>query len=127
VGAASRGLLLLGFFGADLQRRCNGDGSITRGGFFQGSLRGTAATDGKRSDKSLQQGSLGKTTQGARGLMTRVSSFAIPTSHSLAHKSIAISTLGRPPPTEGLQDQEMATTFAMPPTRGRDDLQTLFP
>jgi hypothetical protein len=46
-GAASQGSLLLGFSGADLQRRCNGDGSITLGGFSQGSLRGMAATDGK--------------------------------------------------------------------------------
>lgn len=51
-GAASQGSLFLGFSGAaDLQRRCNGDGSITLGGFFQGSLRGTAATDGKRSEE----------------------------------------------------------------------------
>jgi hypothetical protein len=56
-----------------------------------------------------------------------VSSFAIPTSPSLPHKSIAISTPGCPPPTKELQDQEMATTFAMPPIRGRDVLQTLFP
>jgi hypothetical protein len=49
--------------------------------------------------------------------MTRVSSFAIPISPSLPHKSLAISTPGCPPPTEGLQDQEMATTFAMPPTQ----------
>jgi hypothetical protein len=59
--------------------------------------------------------------------MTRVSSFAIPTYPSLSHKSIAISTPGcPPPPTQGLQDQEMATTFAMPPTRGRDVLQSLY-
>jgi len=61
-GATSQGSLLSGFSSADLQRRCNGDGSIALGGFFQGSLRGTAAADGKQSDKSLQQGSLGKTS-----------------------------------------------------------------
>jgi len=61
-GVASQGSLLLGFSSADLQRRCNGDGSIILGGFFQGSLRGMAVADGKRSDKSLQQGSLGKTS-----------------------------------------------------------------
>jgi len=60
-GAASQGSLLSGFSSADLQRRCNGDGSIALGRFFQGSLRGMAAADGKQSNKSLQQGSLGKT------------------------------------------------------------------
>ncbi|CAK9220714.1 unnamed protein product [Sphagnum troendelagicum] len=60
-GAASQGSLLSGFSSADLQRRCNGDGSIALGRFFQGSLRRMAAADGKQSNKSLQQGSLGKT------------------------------------------------------------------
>ncbi len=61
-GVASQDSLLSGLFSADLQRRCNGDGSITLRGFFQGSLRGMATADGKRSDKSLQQGSFGKTS-----------------------------------------------------------------
>jgi len=59
--------------------------------------------------------------------MTKVSLFVISASPSLLHESIAISTLGRPPPMEGLQNQEMATTFAMPPTGGRDVFRFCFP
>lgn len=40
--ATSQGSLLLKFSSAGLQRRCNGIGSITFGGFFQGSLKGMA-------------------------------------------------------------------------------------
>ncbi len=40
---ASQGSLFLGFFNVNLQRRYNGDGSITLGIFFQGSLKGTMA------------------------------------------------------------------------------------
>ncbi len=40
--ATSQGSLLLRFSSAGLQRRCNGIGSITFGGFFQGSLEGMA-------------------------------------------------------------------------------------
>jgi hypothetical protein len=59
--------------------------------------------------------------------MTKVSLFVISASSSLLRESIAISTLGRPQPMEGLPNQEMATTFAMPLTGGRDAFKLCFP
>ncbi len=59
--------------------------------------------------------------------MTKVSLFVISASPSLLHESIAISTLRRPPPMEGLQNQEMDTTFTMPPTGRRDAFKLCLP